>query len=50
MKLIEQANIRHQKIRDINSSDEVRDADLVHAKIKKKMDNVNDSDGSGNVM
>jgi len=45
VKMIEQANERHQRIKDIDSG--VRDSELVHVKMKMKkgMDNVNeDSD------
>lgn len=43
VKMIEQANERHQRIKDIDSG--VRDSELVHVKMKKGMDNVNeDSD------
>jgi len=43
VKMIEQANERHQRIKDIDSG--VRDTELVHVKMKKGMDNVNeDSD------
>lgn len=43
VKMIEQANERHQRIKDIDSG--VRDNELIHVKMKKGMDNVNeDSD------
>jgi len=43
VKMIEQANERHQRIKDIDSG--VRDTELIHVKMKKGMDNVNeDSD------
>ena len=42
IKLVEQANLRHQKIRDINNSTNV-EAESVHSKMKKHMDNLGDS-------
>ena len=41
VKMIEQANERHQRIKDIDSG--MRDSELVHVKVKKGMDSVNEN-------